>query len=86
MLATLLLRGHADVLAGDEFGRTQGGNNNAYAQDNAITWLDWEGITPVGRSLLEFTRKLIAVRKAYPITIAAALSFADTTRSSTSKM
>jgi glycogen operon protein len=54
-------------LAGDEFSHTQNGNNNAYAQDNEITWLDWENITPEGRALREFTRKLIAVRKAYPI-------------------
>jgi glycogen operon protein len=43
LLATLMLsRGTPMLTAGDEFGRTQGGNNNAYAQDNATTWLDWE--------------------------------------------
>ena len=43
MLATLLLsQGTPMMLAGDEFGRTQGGNNNAYCQDNEISWLDWE--------------------------------------------
>ncbi len=43
MLATLLLsRGTPMLLAGDEFGRTQGGNNNAYCQDNEISWLDWK--------------------------------------------
>ena len=68
LLATLLLsQGTPMILAGDEFSHTQDGNNNAYAQDNAINWLDWENITPEGRSLREFTRKLIAVRKAYPI-------------------
>jgi isoamylase len=68
LLATLLLsQGTPMILAGDEFSHTQSGNNNAYAQDNAMTWLDWENITPEGRNLLEFTRKLIAVRKAYPI-------------------
>jgi glycogen operon protein len=68
LLATLLLsKGTPMILAGDEFSHTQSGNNNAYAQDNAMTWLDWERITPEGRDLLEFTRKLIAVRKAYPI-------------------
>ena len=42
MLATLLLsQGVPMMLAGDEFGRTQGGNNNAYCQDNEISWLDW---------------------------------------------
>jgi isoamylase len=68
LLATLLLsQGTPMILAGDEFGHTQEGNNNAYAQDNEITWLAWEKITPEGRDLLEFTRRLIAVRKAYPI-------------------
>ena len=46
---------------------SQHGNNNAYAQDNEITWLDWLGISSQGRSLREFTRKLIATRKAFPI-------------------
>src|SRR5712671_4199815 len=68
LLATLLLsKGTPMILAGDELSHTQNGNNNAYAQDNPMTWLDWERITPEGRDLLEFTRKLIAVRKAYPI-------------------
>ena len=44
LLSTLFAtRGTIMLTAGDEFGRTQGGNNNAYAQDNAITWLDWIG-------------------------------------------
>ena len=43
MLATLLLsQGTPMLLAGDEFGRTQGGNNNAYCQDNEISWLHWD--------------------------------------------
>ena len=68
MLATMLLsHGTPMLLAGDEFGHTQNGNNNAYAQDNETTWLDWMGITANGRSLREFTRKLIATRKAFPI-------------------
>ncbi len=68
MLATLLLaQGTPMVLAGDEFGHTQHGNNNAYAQDNEITWLNWHDITASGHELREFARKLIAVRKAYPI-------------------
>ena len=45
----------------------QNGNNNAYAQDNEITWLNWLGINARGRALREFTRKLIATRKAFPI-------------------
>jgi glycogen operon protein len=68
LLATLLLsQGTPMLLAGDEFGHTQKGNNNAYAQDNDITWLAWDNVTPEGRDLLEFTRKIIALRRAYPI-------------------
>ena len=68
MLATLLLsQGTPMILAGDEFGHTQDGNNNSYAQDNEINWLDWNNISKDGRALQEFTRKLIAVRRAYPI-------------------
>jgi glycogen operon protein len=66
LLATLLLsQGVPMLLAGDEFGRTQGGNNNAYCQDNATSWVDWtpdEGHT----SFLEFVRRLIAIRRAHP--------------------
>jgi len=68
MLATLLLsQGTPMLLAGDEFGRSQGGNNNAYCQDNDVNWVDWEHITPDGKALIDFTRKLIALRRAYPI-------------------
>ena len=67
LMATLLFsQGTPMILAGDEFGNTQKGNNNAYAQDNEISWLHWDA-TPEGRDLLEFARKLIAIRKAYPI-------------------
>jgi glycogen operon protein len=56
-LATMILsHGTPMVLAGDEFGHTQQGNNNAYAQDNETTWLDWLSMTSKGRSLREFTR------------------------------
>ncbi len=58
MLATLLLsQGTPMVLAGDEFGRTQKGNNNAYCQDNEISWVDWEGIDDDGRALTEFVQQ-----------------------------
>jgi isoamylase len=68
LLATMMLsHGTPMLLAGDEFGHTQNGNNNAYAQDNEISWLNWLGITVQGRELREFTRKLIAMRKAFPI-------------------
>ena len=65
--ATLLLsQGTPMLLAGDEFGRTQGGNNNAYCQDSEISWLNWQ-IEEKGNSLLGFTKKLIALRHRYPI-------------------
>lgn len=68
MLATLLFsQGTPLLLAGDEFARTQHGNNNAYAQDNEISWIDWEGIDEEGIELLEFTRKLIQLRQDLPI-------------------
>jgi glycogen operon protein len=51
---------------GDELGRTQGGNNNAYAQDNEITWVNWE-LEEWQRELLDFTRKVFAVRHANPV-------------------
>ncbi|WP_027580821.1 glycogen debranching protein GlgX [Bradyrhizobium sp. Ai1a-2] len=67
-LATMIVsHGTPMLLAGDEFGHSQKGNNNAYAQDNETAWLDWMKISPEGRALREFTRKLIAMRKAFPI-------------------
>jgi isoamylase len=67
-LATLLLsQGTPMLLSGDELGRTQKGNNNVYGQDNDLNWIDWSGVTPQGRQLMEFTRKLIALRRAYPM-------------------
>ena len=67
MLATLLLsQGTPMLLAGDEFGRSQQGNNNAYCQDNEISWIDWD-FGEAGLEQAEFTRKLIALRKSFPI-------------------
>jgi isoamylase len=67
MLATLLLsQGTPMMLAGDEFGRTQQGNNNAYCQDSDISWLNWK-IEDKGKSLTDFTRRLIGLRHKYPI-------------------
>ena len=67
LLATLLLaQGTPMLMAGDEFGRTQQGNNNAYCQDNEISWVDWE-IDEYGRLMIDFVRKLIAMRSAFPI-------------------
>jgi len=68
LLGTLLLsQGTPMMLAGDELGRTQNGNNNVYGQDNQLNWIDWNAVTTDGRRLLEFTRKLIALRKSYPM-------------------
>ncbi|MFZ0501749.1 MAG: glycogen debranching protein GlgX [Steroidobacteraceae bacterium] len=67
MLCTLLLsQGTPMILAGDEFGRTQKGNNNAYCQNNDISWLHWE-LDEKGESLRRFVRKLTALRRKYPI-------------------
>jgi isoamylase len=66
-LATLLLaQGTPMLLAGDEFGRTQNGNNNAYCQDNDISWLNWD-IKDEGLGLIDFVRKLTMLRRAFPI-------------------
>ena len=65
MLTTLMLSfGVPLLLGGDEMGRTQNGNNNAYCQDNEITWFDWEN---ADRDLLDFTRRLIAFRRDHPV-------------------
>src|SRR5690606_36583671 len=62
LLGTLLLSaGVPMVTAGDEFGRTQGGNNNAYAQDNETSWIDWD-LEEWRRDLLATTRRLVALR------------------------
>jgi glycogen operon protein len=66
LLATLLLsQGVPMVVAGDEFGRTQHGNNNAWCQDNEISWVDWT-LRDRHRVLVHFTRDLIALRRAEP--------------------
>jgi len=65
-LALLMLsQGVPMLLAGDEVLRSQGGNNNAYCQDNDISWLDWS-FSPGARQMLRFTRELIALRKRHP--------------------
>jgi isoamylase len=66
-LTTLLLSaGVPLLLAGDERGRTQRGNNNAYCQDNETSWVDW-GLDEPRTALLEFTKHLIALRAAHPV-------------------
>jgi isoamylase len=67
-LALLLLsQGTPMLLAGDEIGRTQQGNNNAYCQDNELSWVDWGERAERSEALLAFLRRLIAFRKAHPI-------------------
>ena len=64
-LASLLLtQGVPMLLGGDELGRTQQGNNNAYCQDYALSWYDWAN---VDQPLLDWTRHLIALRRAHPV-------------------
>ncbi len=64
LLATLLCaRGTPMLAMGDEAGRSQGGNNNTYAQDNATTWFDWAGMD---EALVDFTARLIAARREHP--------------------
>jgi isoamylase len=66
-LATVLLsQGVPMLLGGDESGRTQRGNNNAWCQDNEISWLDWELDTP-REQLLAFTRRLLDLRRSHPV-------------------
>ena len=65
LFATLLLsQGVPMLLAGDEMGRSQGGNNNAYCQDNEIGWIDWHDID---EDMLAFVRAVIALRRAHPV-------------------
>jgi len=66
LVATLLLsQGVPMILGGDEMGRTQRGNNNAYCQDSRISWVDWK-LSPEDREMLEFARRVVAVRRSHP--------------------
>ncbi|MGH3116186.1 MAG: glycogen debranching protein GlgX [Gaiellales bacterium] len=66
-LATLAFSQGVPMLShGDELGRTQSGNNNAYCQDNPLTWVDWR-LTPLQRQLLDFTRTVFGIRAANPV-------------------
>lgn len=67
-IATLMLAQGVPMLqAGDEFGRSQQGNNNAYCQDNPISWIDWQAIGREARELIDFTRALLALRREYRV-------------------
>jgi isoamylase len=77
LLATLLLsEGVPLLLAGDEFGRTQGGNNNAYCQDNTTSWLDWSAAAGEGPSI-EFVAALCRLRRTAPLLRAARFPTAE---------
>ena len=65
-LMLLLAQGTPMILAGDEFGNTQNGNNNPYCQDNAITWLDWKQMTN-NKEIHTYVKKMIAFRKEHPV-------------------
>jgi glycogen operon protein len=67
MLATVLLsQGVPMIMAGDEFGRTQGGNNNAYCQDNNVSWVDWER-EERDRDMVTFVKELVRLRLSNPV-------------------
>ncbi|NNN07445.1 MAG: glycogen debranching enzyme GlgX, partial [Elusimicrobia bacterium] len=67
MIATLMFcEGVPMLCGGDEMGRTQGGNNNAYCQDNELSWLHWD-LTPEQRQLRDFTCRVLALRKEHPV-------------------
>ena len=69
MMTTLLASlGTPMIVAGDEFGRTQHGNNNAYCQDNEISWLDWKAAaSEEGEGMIAFTARLAELRRRYPV-------------------
>jgi len=67
MIATLLLsQGVPMILAGDELGQTQNGNNNAYCQDNEVSWIDWD-LTAEEKSFLDFVAHMISFRRNHPV-------------------
>ncbi len=67
-LATLLFsHGTPMLLAGDEFGRSQSGNNNGYCQDSEISWIHWDTLNGANEALREFTRQVIELRAAQPL-------------------
>lgn len=67
MSSLLLSFGTPMIRSGDERLQTRHGNNNAYAQDNDLSWIDWAGITDSGKRMLELTRQLLQIRKTYKV-------------------
>ena len=68
----MLSQGVPMLLAGDEMGRSQGGNNNTYCHDDALSWIDWE-LTAENKSLLRYSQKLIKLIKASSYFLSASL-------------
>ena len=66
ILLLLLSQGTPLIMAGDEFGNSQSGNNNAYCQDNEVSWLNWN-LVRTNQDILEFVKAVIAFRKAHPV-------------------
>jgi isoamylase len=66
LATTLLSEGVPLILGGDEFARTQDGNNNAYCQDNELSWFDWTAVTQQN-DLIDFTARLCRLREAHPV-------------------
>ena len=66
IMLVLFAQGIPCILAGDEFGNTQKGNNNVYCQDNPVGWLDWSRLDK-NRTFYEFTKSLIALRRSHPV-------------------
>lgn len=66
LLTLLISRGVPMLLGGDEFRRTQGGNNNAWCQDNETSWIDWR-LLAQHQDIYRFTREMIALRRAHPV-------------------
>lgn len=68
LTCVFLAQGTPMLLAGDEFNRTQDGNNNAYCQDNAISWVDWKAArSDAGRALTRYVGRLAAIRRDFPV-------------------
>jgi glycogen operon protein len=67
MASLLLSQGTPMLLMGDELGRSQGGNNNAYCQDNETSWFDWSALESGETGFLEFVRYLVSLRRSYPL-------------------
>src|SRR5690606_7282544 len=66
MATQLLSQGTPMILMGDEIGRSQGGNNNAYCQDHELSWMEWDGMGERDRAFYDFVEGLLRVRRTWP--------------------